>query len=178
MTAEYSEQRPKYKGGCSLQPCMIGLYKAKLYTTRALGLRTSTALYAAPCLRLGIQTNPPELARPETQLSTRVTVIWSTVTSRGTPRTMNCSEAHPLYSPLKIYDGALAHTSAPPNGRWPGNNCPLFLIKSPKSSRTTNTEERGQRLLGTTLSRRSSFHKSWTAQLKGINSTHDAPYRN
>ena len=54
---------------------MVGLYKAKLYTTRALGLRTSTAQYAAPCLRLGIQTNPLELAKPEAQFATHVTVI-------------------------------------------------------------------------------------------------------
>ena len=54
---------------------MLGLYKAKTYTTRVLRLQTLTALCAAPCLRLGIQTNPPELARPETQLSTHATVI-------------------------------------------------------------------------------------------------------
>ena len=47
MIAEDSEQRPQHKGSCSLQRCMLGLYKAKLYTTRVLGLRTSTALYAA-----------------------------------------------------------------------------------------------------------------------------------
>ena len=56
---------------------MVWLYKATLYTTRALGLRTSTAQYAAPCLRLGIQTNPLELAKPETKLSTNVAVTCS-----------------------------------------------------------------------------------------------------
>ena len=72
---------------------MVGLYKVKLYTTRALGLRTSAALYAEP-----FQTNPPALARPEAQLSTHVTVIWFKVTKRKTHRTMSCSEARTRYT--------------------------------------------------------------------------------
>ena len=111
---------------------MVGQYKAMLYNTRARAPDLDRPVRSAMTTPRHPDQSTQAREAGDTALDPRGGDVWSTATSRGTLRTMNCSEVQIQYSTLNIYDSAMAHTSAPPDGQSPGSDCPLFLIQGPQ----------------------------------------------
>ena len=140
----------KTQGRLPLQPCTVELLPLQHRTRLESG--TSATRDAAPCLHIGIQTNPPRLAEQVAKHLTHARWISQpfsrprksplvTTSPYGSPcrrdgrheTTAPRKTVGRTYCTLDITDLSTTHTDALYDGRSPDNRRPLFLVTRPEA---------------------------------------------